>query len=174
MGSRKDFYANLGDTKQTLEGLASSVRSTVRTVRDSGYRILFFMSLLGKNFYGYEELPVPLAQALFADACSLSIHQLTTLVEVCKPIIENCPVDLRSHFLPPVIIGLFTQMDRKIVSEWDRIEERKQTASHEDDLTEEMKNESLLRQITSSSVMIVVGLLDPQGHGRSLDTLIGY
>ena len=160
-GSRDEFYASVGDTKTSLEGLASSIRATVRTIRETGYRLLNYMSLLGEHFYSFAELPGPLARALFADACALSSHQIVVLVEMIRPIIENCPEQSRSHFLPPIVSALFEQLDRKASLEWERIEERSQAASEDDDLTNEMKDESILRQLTMASVMLVVGLLEP-------------
>lgn len=160
-GSRDEFYANVGDTRTTLEGLASSIRATVRTVRETGYRLLYYMSLLGEHFYSFAELPGPLAQALFADACALSPHQMVILVDMIRPIINNCPEKSRSHFLPPILSALFEQLDRKASLEWERIEERSKAASEDDDLTNEMKDESILRQLTMASVMLVVGLLEP-------------
>ena len=160
-GSREDFYNRVGGTKDSLEGLASSIRATVRFVRETSYRILFHMSQLGEQLYAYEELPEPLAKALFADACALSSHQMAILVEMIRPVIENCPAPRRAKFLPPILISFFTQLDRKIGSEWSSIEERTKAASAEDDLADEMRDESILRQLTFSSVLIVVNLLDP-------------
>ncbi|KAL8797433.1 MAG: hypothetical protein Q9195_000249 [Heterodermia aff. obscurata] len=160
-GTRDDFYAQVGDTKSTLEGLASSVRGSIRTVREIGYRILYYFSLLGEPFYCFEGLPEPLARALFTNACALSTHQMAVLVDTIRPIIENCPAVARGHFLPPILIGLFEQLDRKTGEEWDRIETKTNAASADDNLSEEMRDESILRQLTYSSVILIVGLLDP-------------
>ncbi|KAL6721197.1 karyopherin [Lecanora helva] len=165
-GSRDDFYAKVGDTKTTMEGLASTIRGTIRTVRETGYRLLYYMSLLGESFYSFEELPGPLSQALFRDACALSPHQIAILVEMVRPVIDNCPKKSRSHFLPPILSALFEQLDRKASAEWMRIEARKEAAAEEDDLTSEMKDESILRQLTMASVMLVVGLLEPGKPGK--------
>lgn len=167
-GTRDDFYAQVGDTKSTLEGLASSVRGSVRAVRETGYRILYYFSLLGEPFYGFEGLPEPLAQALFTDACALSTHQMAVLVDMIRPIIENCPPAAKSQFLPPILIGLFEQLDRKTGEEWDRIDARTKAASTDDNLSEEMRDESILRQLTYSSVTLIVGLLDPDKQGNIL------
>lgn len=161
-GSRDDFYAKVGGTKTTLEGLASSIRATMRTVRETGYRILYYMSLLGDHFYGYKELPEPLSRALFSDACALSTHQMAVLVEMMRPMIENCPLGLRHHFLPPILAALFQQLDRKISTEWDRMDRRVENASEDDNLADEMRDESILRQLTFTAVMVVVSLLDPE------------
>ncbi|KAL8874320.1 MAG: hypothetical protein Q9174_000319 [Haloplaca sp. 1 TL-2023] len=160
-GSRDEFYANVGDTKNTVEGLASSTRAMVRAVRETGYKLLGYMSLLGEHFYSYKELPQPLSEALFTDAQALSTHQMAILVEMIRPIIENCPVASRSHFLPPMLAALFEQLDRKASAEWSRLEQRSQHPEGRHSLDEEMRDESILRQLTYSSVLLVVGLCDP-------------
>lgn len=161
-GSRDEFYARVGDTKNTVEGLASSVRATVRAVRETGYKLLCYMSLLGDYFYSYKDLPGPLSQALFTDACALSTHQMAVMVETIRPVLENCPVASRSHFLPPILAALFEELDRKASVEWEKIEQRtREEAAGRVSLDEEMRDESILRQMTYSSVMLVVSLLDP-------------
>ena len=160
-GTRDDFYASIGGTRATLEGFASSIRATMRMLRESGYRLLYYMSQLGDLFYGLQELPEPLAKALFNDACALSPHQMALMVDTMRPIIENCPSECRNHFLPPILSALFEQVDRKASSEWERIERRESAATDDDDLAGEMKDESVLRQLTLASVMLVAGLLEP-------------
>ncbi|KAL8893153.1 MAG: hypothetical protein Q9215_000159 [Flavoplaca cf. flavocitrina] len=161
VGSRDEFYAKVGDTKNTVEGLASSIRATVRAVRETGYKLLCYMGLLGEHFYSYKELPQPLSAALFTEAHALSTHQMAMLVETIRPVIENCPVASRSHFLPPILAGLFEQLDRKASDEWDKIEQKNRFSEGRASLDEEMRDESVLRQLTYTSVMLVVGLLDP-------------
>ncbi|KAI4109233.1 MAG: hypothetical protein L6R37_000664 [Teloschistes peruensis] len=160
--SRDDFYAKVGDTKHTVEGLASSIRATIRAVRETGYKLLFYMSLLGEHFYGHKWLPQPLSEALFADAHALSTHQMAILVETIRPVIENCPVASRSHFLPPILAPLFEQLDRKASAEWDKLERREKGSEERTSLDEEMRDESILRTLTYTSVMLVVSLLDPE------------
>lgn len=166
-GSRDEFYAKITTTKTTLEGFASSVRGKVRTARESCYSILFCMSRLGEQFYGFEELPEPLSRALFESAHHLSSHQFSIMLNMVRYLIDDCPVQYRSRFLPPVLSALFSQVDRKVSAEWESIEHRKGGNGVDDNLTEEMKEESILRQLTYSAVMMVTGLLDPQRSDSS-------
>ncbi|PGH23822.1 hypothetical protein AJ80_02070 [Polytolypa hystricis UAMH7299] len=161
-GSREDFYARISGSKTTLDGFSSSVRGKVRAVREACYSILFSMSRLGDHFYAFSELSAPLSQALFKDATYLSSHQFSVLLHIARCLIDDCPAKFRSHFLPPMLSNLFTQIDKKITTEWDMIESRKAGMSADDDLTEEMKGESILRQLTYSAVIMVASLLDPQ------------
>lgn len=169
-GSRDDFYASIGGTKTSLEGFASSIRAALRLIRETGYRLLFYLSLLGTQLYGQQDLPQPLAEALFADACALSPHQMALLIDTMRPIVENCPKECRHHFLPPMLSAMFEQVDRKAHAEWQRIEQRKSAATEDDDLAAEMKDESVLRQLTLSAVTLVVGLLEPERPILKVDT----
>ncbi|KAI1959374.1 karyopherin [Ophidiomyces ophidiicola] len=159
-GSREEFYQKIAISKSTLEGFSSSVRGKVRQVREACYSILFSMSRLQEHFYGFHELAIPLSQALYTDSTSLSSHQFSVLSNISRCLIDDCPPQSRGHFLPPMMSNLFTQLDKKITAEWDIIE-RRRTGTVDDDLTEEMKDESILRQLTYSAVIMVASLLDP-------------
>ncbi len=165
-GSKDEFYAKVSGTKSTLEGFASSIRGTIRLIRETCYSILFCMSRLDEHFYGFKELPGPLSHALFADSHALSSHQMSVLLNMARYLIEDCPPHLRSHFLPPVMAAMFIQIDNKVSSEWERILRRNQSSIEGDNLTTEMKDESILRQLTYTSVNTVAGFLSPSRPGK--------
>lgn len=160
-GSKDDFYARVTGTKSTMEGFASSIRGSIRTVREACYSILWCMSKLDVDFYGFNELPGPLAHALFADAHCLSSHQLIALLNVVRLMVDDCPVELRSHFVPPILATCFAQMDAKCSSEWEKLAQKQIIVTEGESLTEEMKEESILRQLTHTAVMMIGGFLDP-------------
>lgn len=160
-GSKDEFYARVLEKKQTMEGLASSIRGAVRFVRESCYAVIYCMTRMDMQFYGFGELPQPLAHALLADSLNLSAHQMINLLNLVRYLVDNCPVQLRHHFLPPILAATCQQMDAKVNGEWQRIEQSRDTQTGGDALTEEMKSESILRQLTYTSVMMVADFLDP-------------
>lgn len=160
-GSKDDFFARVSGTKTTMEGLASSIRGTVRAVREAAYSVLFGLSRLDHHFYSVPGLPDPMAKALFTDAPYLSSNQLITLLGLAKCMVDECPPELRSYFIPPILSSCFRQIDGKITGAWEALAQRQQVESGEDQLNEEMKEESLLRQLTNTAVMIVASLFDP-------------
>ncbi|RYP11473.1 hypothetical protein DL765_007782 [Monosporascus sp. GIB2] len=145
-GSKEDFYTRVLEKKSTMEGFASTVRGAIRFVRESSYAVLYCMSRLDTQFYGFGELPGPLAHSLMADSFNLSAHQLINLLNL--------------------------QMDAKVNSEWIKIEQHQGTKTGGDALTEEMKSESILRQLTYTSVMMVADFLDPARINQSTDPSI--
>ncbi|KYK56067.1 Armadillo-type fold protein [Drechmeria coniospora] len=148
-GSKDDFYARVVDKKNTVEGLASTIRGSVRFVRETAYAIIYCMSRLELQFYGFDGLSGPLSNALFADSIWLSTHQQSNLLNLVRYLVDDCPVDHRENFLPQLIAACFQQMNAKIQGEWEKME-RQQTlaADGESGLKEEMKAESILRQVT--------------------------
>jgi len=164
-GSRDDFYAKITASKATLEGFASSVRGKIRAVRESCYSMLFSMSRMRHQFYGFAELPGPLSESLFKDAEHLSSHQYSVLLNISRCLIDDCPVQYRSQFLSSMLSTLFRSIDTKITTEWELIEQRKSGLA-DGDLTDEMKSESVLRQLTYSAVIMVASLFDPQRGGK--------
>lgn len=164
-GSRDEFYSKITASRVSLEGFASSVRGKIRAVRESCYSMLFSMSRLREHFYRFPELPGALSDALFKDSPHLSSHQFSVLLNISRCLIDDCPVRFRSQFLPPMLSTLFTNIDRKITTEWDVIEQRREGLT-DGDLTTEMKSESILRQLTYSAVIMVASLFDPQRGGE--------
>ncbi|KAM0195594.1 hypothetical protein ACHAPQ_001861 [Fusarium lateritium] len=161
-GSKDDFYARVMDKKNTIEGLASTIRGSVRFVRETAYAIIYCMSRLERQFYGFEGLSAPLSKALFADSVWLSTHQQSNLLNLVRYLVDDCPVDCREHFLPQLLSSCFQQMDVKINGEWDKMERQLQVAADgEAGLKEEMKAESILRQVTYTAVLMVADFLDP-------------
>jgi exportin-5 len=158
--SRDDFFARVSGSKSTFEGFASTVRGTVRQIRESSYYILYSLTRFRDFFYGIQDLPGPLSQALFGHAGALTAHHLSVLLTVSTHLIEGCPSQLRLHFLPPMVQGLFRELDRKISSEWNEVARQVAESGSNDNLTNEMKTESILRQLTYSSVSLVAVLLD--------------
>jgi exportin-5 len=166
-GSKDDFYARVIEKKTTVEGLGSTIRGSFRFVRDSCYALIYCLSRLDTQFYGFDGLPEPLARALLADAYYLSTHQQTNILNLVRYLVDDCPVERRQMFLPPLLTNCFQQMDRKINSEWENLSTVQAVTSDGDDLTEEMKAESILRQVTYTAVVMVADFLDPLKKSES-------
>jgi exportin-5 len=158
--SRDDFFARVSGSKSTFEGFASTVRGTVRQIRESSYYILYSLTRFKDSFYGIPNLAAPLSQALFGHAHALTAHHLSVLLTVSTHLVEGCPAHLREQFLPSMIEGLFRELDRKISGEWNEVARQVAESGDNDNLTDEMKTESILRQLTYSSVSLVAVLLD--------------
>lgn len=165
-GSKDQFYARVTDSKNTLEGLASTIRGSIRFVRETCYAAIYCMSRLEAFFYGLEGLPEHLAQSMFENAVYLSAHQQINLLNLTRYLVDDCPLERRDHFLPPLLAACFRQMDLKINSEWERLGHQDTIEAGGESLTEEMKSESILRQVTHTAVIMIADFLDPTKKSR--------
>jgi exportin-5 len=158
--SRDEFYARISGSKNSYEGFASNVRGTVRNVREQGYHILYLSTRFEEQFYGLTDLAEPLAQALFDDAEHLATNHLNALINLTTGLVQRCPPHYRASFLPPVLTRLFVKLDTKISAEWATISQVSQQTAEDDNLSEEMRKESVLRQLTYSTVSFVAFLFE--------------
>lgn len=158
--SKDEFYARISGSKTSYEGFASVVRGTTRHIRDQVYQILYFMTKFEEQFYGLSDLAPSLAEALFKDADSLTANHLHSVVNLTTSLVQRCPPHHRSHFLPPLLTQIFTKLDSKISTEWEAIAHANNQNAEDDELSEEMRAESVLRHLTYSMVSFVTFLLD--------------
>lgn len=157
--SKEAFLARVAGSKDSYEGFASTVRGTTRNVREHAYNILYTMATFEEQFFGFEGFGEALADALFADAHALPSNHLQGLVNLVTGLVRRCPPHHVYAFLPPVLKALFVKLDAKITAQWDTIREAEQREADGDDLTDEMRTESTLRQLTFSMASFVPFLL---------------
>lgn len=97
---------------------------------------------------------------MFADAGSLSANHLHPIINLTTGLVQRCPPHYRARFLPPLLIRLFEKLDAKISSEWEAISVANNQYTEEEELSDEMRTESVLRQLTYSMVSFVPFLLE--------------
>jgi exportin-5 len=167
--SRDEFYARIAESGDTYEGFASAIRGIPRQIRDWCYHIVYGMTRFEEEFFGLQELPRPLAEALLTDASSLSTHHLQRLIALVERLVQRCPAHHRRHFMPPILSMFFAQTDKKISAEWEVIERSStQSVEGEDQLNDEMKAESVLRATTYAVVNFASTILDQRATGSFL------
>lgn len=161
-GSMNEFHIKVKSSKASLEGFASSVRGRIRNNLEQCYSIIHTFGRLGERFYGMPEIPGLLADSLLSTAGNLSPHHFAVMLLMLPKLIEECPPNLRQHFLTPILSQLLQQIDTKLVSEWRKIDQRKQIKHDEENLSDEMRDDSVLRQTTYKAVNMVAAWLDPR------------
>jgi len=124
------------------------------------------MTNFGDTFYGHMDLPEPLANALYTDAHALSPHQFSALLKLSSALIDGCPPELRAQFLTPILFGLFKQLDRKLSLEWEAVQNRSTKDVSEEVLDQEMKADSVLRQLTHSALLLICTLIEFPKSGK--------
>lgn len=157
--SRDAFFQRIKGSRESLEGLASAVRGSIRGVREFSMWIMHSLTHFGDSFYGLYDFPEPLAHALYEDAYWLSPHQLSALLNLSTTLVDKCAPHHRGQFLPPLLIPLFNSLDAKVTAEWEAIARRSEAEEPNGDLETEMKSESVMRNLTHSAVLLASNLL---------------
>jgi exportin-5 len=165
-GSMADFHSRVKSSKGSLEGFASSVRGRIRSNLENCYSIIHTLGRLGEEFYNHEQIPEMISEALLSSSTPLSPHHFAVILSMLPKLIEECPPAHRQHFLTPILSTLLQQMDTKCVQEWQKLDSRKQTKTDDDNLSDEMRDDSVLRQMTSKAVNMVSTWLNPQREAQ--------
>ena len=161
-GSMNDFHSKVKTTKTTLEGFASSVRGRMRINLEQCYSIVHTLGRLGGQFYGLPQIPPMIAEAMISTTGPLSPHHFSILLLMLPKLIEECPPENRQQFLTPILSSLLTQINSKLSTEWQKMDQRKQNAQAGENLSEEMRDDSVLRQTTYKAVNMVATWLSPR------------
>jgi exportin-5 len=161
-GSMGEFQTKVKATKLTLEGFASSVRGRIRNNLEQCYSILHTLGRLGSAFYNLQQLPELIAQAAIDTTTPLSPHHFSVMIQMLPKMIDECPPESRQQFLTPIMWSLLQQMDTKLSQEWDKMGQLKQTKHDDENLGDEMRDDSVLRQTTYKAVNLVAHWLNPK------------
>lgn len=161
-GSMNEFHSKVKSTRSTLEGFASSVRGRIRNNLEQCYSILHTLGRLGPAFYGLQQLPELIAEMAINTTAALSPHHFAVMLQMLPKLIDECPPETRDHFLTPILSSLLEQMDTKLSHEWEKMDQRKQTKHDEENLSDEMRDDSVLRQTTYKAVNLVAHWLNPK------------
>ena len=158
--SKEEFYARISGSKTSYEGFASVVRGTMRNVREQGLHVIYLLTKFGEDFYGFAGLAEPLANALFEDAGCLSANSLNQVLDLIRGIVFYCPPQERDTFLPPLLKAVLVKVDAKITAEWEAVNRANEAIEQGDELSDEMRSESILRTLTYSMVLFVIFLIE--------------
>ncbi|KAI1620766.1 armadillo-type protein [Exophiala viscosa] len=161
-GSMNQFHSQVKSTKSTLEGFASSVRGRIRNNLEQCYSIIHTLGRLGSAFYGLQQVAEMIAEAALDSASPLSPHHFAVLIQMLPKLIDECPPELRQSFLTPILSSLLQQMDTKLSNDWVKMTEIKQTKHDEENLNDEMRDDSVLRQTTYKAVNLVAHWINPK------------
>ncbi|ETI25101.1 hypothetical protein G647_04472 [Cladophialophora carrionii CBS 160.54] len=161
-GSMGEFHNKVKATKLTLEGFASSVRGRIRNNLEQCYSILHTLGRLGPAFYNLQQLPELIAQAAIDTTTPLSPHHFSVMIQMLPKMIDECPPESREQFLTPILWSLLGQMDTKLSQEWEKMGQLKQTKHDDENLGDEMRDDSVLRQTTYKAVNLIAHWLNPK------------
>lgn len=183
--SKNQFLEESYKMDVSANKLIHSFGHFLRRLREYCYYAIASFMRLGQAFFCVPGLSKQFLTAFFSHAAGLSLHQWTSMVNVViKPYCVNCPAELRDECLLPLLPALLSELDHKLVSEWRRIndrgllvEEDAEETGEDDDLSEEMIEESLLRHLTYATAKLItetfLQITPTQSRSNVSSSLIG-
>lgn len=154
-GSMAEFHNRIRSSKTSLEGFASTVRGRVRSNLEHTYSIIHTFGRLGEVFFSIPQAPQMIAEALINTSQAVRPHHFAVMLLMMPKLIDECPPAYRNQFLTPILAALLQQMDTKCVSEWQQLDQKKQSKDEDENLSDEMRDDSVLRQMIYKAVNMV-------------------
>jgi len=152
----------------TGQDFTDAIQGFLKYSREYACVLLAAMTLVGETFYSQRNLAQNIVEAFFADQQGMSLNTWRTVLNsLMHPLIVNCPSSMYEQFLQPLLISILHELDAKLVAEWDRLSRRgllivrEEEGEDSQDLSDEMMEESLLRQMSGAGVKLLLALIGP-------------
>ncbi|ANB12222.1 Msn5p [Sugiyamaella lignohabitans] len=165
--TRDEFVDESVKAMHTLRDFADSVGHIIRYTREYAFLTLGSISQLEETLYEVPGIAKSLWQALAGDSAGITSHSWRHMISlVLRNLIKNCPVKLIKPFMVEFLPMVLTKLDEVLVEKWEKTYQRglQLTGGEaEDDLSEEMMEEHLLRQLTAIVVRMMIDLAGQLG-----------
>lgn len=137
----------------TLRDFADSVGHIIRYTREYAFLTLGSISQLEETIYEIPGIAENLFRALAGDSAGITLHSwrhMTSLV--LRNLVKNCPARLMDTFLVEFLPLVLNKLDEVLCEKWEKVYKTGimiQGDEDVEDLSEEMMEEHLLRQLTA-------------------------
>lgn len=166
--SKDEFINEHMKAMQTLRDFADSVGHIVRYTREYTLLVISAISSLGDVFFEIDEAPQLLTDSIAickpgTDLISpgVSTHGWKHIMNVAiRPLLKNCPEESAPKFMSKFLPKLFTTLDILLCQKWAPYMNEdinvEPVVADDEDMTEEILEENLLRQLTTVVVRIMI------------------
>ncbi|KAK9368751.1 armadillo-type protein [Lipomyces kononenkoae] len=162
--SRDEFVEDNVKAAQTLRDFADSLGHMLRYTREYAFLALGSITQLESTMYEIPSIGTALWRALAGQPQGTTLHAWKHLVAfVVRPVVRNCPSELREIFFPDFLPAVLTRLEGVIGARWDDLTRRGLIGQTEEDvaLSEEMMDEYLLRQFSNVVDRLLIDLVGP-------------
>ncbi|QLL33136.1 hypothetical protein HG536_0E00460 [Torulaspora globosa] len=166
--SKDEFINEHMKAMQTLRDFADSVGHIVRYTREYTLLVISAISTLGNVFFDIDEAPEMLMDsiAIFKPSANhispgVSTHGWKHIMNVAiRPLLKNCPEECAPKFMTNFLPRLFETLDILLCQKWSSYMNSdinlEPVQTDDEDMTEEILEENLLRQLTTVVVRIMI------------------
>lgn len=150
--TRDMFVEESVKATHTLRDFADSVGHIVRYTREYAFLTIASISCLGDSVYEIPQMPALLWSSVAGDITGVSTHSWKHMIHIMlRSVVKNCPVKYIDPFLKELLTLCLPTIDSLLMDKWGKIISKgiQMNGETDDDLSEEMMEEHLLRQLTA-------------------------
>lgn len=170
--SKDEFIDEHNKALQTVRDFADSVGHIVRYTREYVLLVISSMSGLGSIFFEVDNLANLILDsiAIYTNngeiSPGVSTHGWKHIVNVAiRPMLRNCPDESAPKFMAEFLPKLFKTLDQLLEKKWSAYSQSEVNPPprDEDEMTEEILEENLLRQFTTVVVRLLIDSIGQVG-----------
>lgn len=171
--TRDQFLEMSTKSTESHRELVHSVGHFLRKTREYCLVALGTYSLLGAPFYNVDGVAGAVLEALYGNTAGMSLHIWSTSVTAAlRHVVLNCPTTHYENVLSVILPAWMQIMLQKLHAEWAKLmkrgalqtkeeEETGGDAEEDEDLSDEMMEESLLRHLSNAVVKLLGDVVVP-------------
>lgn len=171
MQTKDEFENQTLEASKTLRDFADSVGHIVRYTREYAFLTLGSITQLEETMFEIEGMGGLLFKALAGETAGITSHCWRHMISlVVRNVVKNCPVKYMSTFLVEFIPPFLRTIDQVLVAKWEKqsqdgfqLMESEGIDESDEDLSEEMMDEHLLRQLTAIVDRLLIDLVGQVG-----------
>ncbi|KAG7191476.1 uncharacterized protein KQ657_003071 [Scheffersomyces spartinae] len=160
--SKETFIEENVKAALTLRDFADSVGHLIRYTREYAFLTIGSLSQLEDTLYEMPNIATMIWKAVAGDQVGITLHSWKHMINSClRSVVRNCPVKYVDVFMSELLPRVFIDLDNLLVSRWKKVyEDGLQLHGNEDDetLSEEMMEEHMLRQLTATTVRLLMDI----------------
>lgn len=166
--SRDSFLEESVKAMHTLRDFADSVGQIIRYTREYVYLAIAAVSHLDDTLYNVPDIAnIFWRAAIGQNYVGITLHSWKHMINVClRPLIKNTPVDNVEGFLGVLLPQIFGTLDEVLMQNWEKVYVSGMNGFEENDqqLSQEMMEEHLLRQVTQVVIRLLVDCVGQYGY----------
>ncbi|KAH3669108.1 hypothetical protein WICMUC_005072 [Wickerhamomyces mucosus] len=168
--SRDSFLEENVKAMHTLRDFADSVGQIIRYTREYVYLSISAVSQLDDTFYTIPDIADIFWRAATGEKIGITLHSWKHMINVAlRPVIKNCPPHNVDQFLGKLLPQMFNTLDEVLMKNWEKVYVSGLTFDENDEqLSEEMMEEHLLRQVTQVIIRLLVDCVGQYGYRNPL------
>lgn len=178
--TRDEFVDENVRAMNTLRDFADSTGHIIRYTREYAFLTLGSISQLDDTLYSRPNIVNDLWAALANDSQGITSHCWRHMISlVLRNIVKNCPRHLVQPFMIEFLPLVLTKLNEVLNEKWSKVYSSGlqimdgEEITDDSNLSDEMMEEHLLRQLTAIVDRFLIDLVGQAGHGRANDVVQG-